>query len=328
MTVGPINHEFKDLGILQLESGKTNPGETNEEYWMRANFDAVTGATYCVEINDQGIRGFNQILGSDPELLDDFLAVKPMIKILSQAVITDFSLKLGSKTYGFSIQIPKYVPKGSLAEVVELHQKNNVLMRRIKKLEEIVAEQNKNIAMLADLCVQQSFQFRYPYEYLTRCVELAGDTPHYYDQMIGCIQSHSNRNGTHLLEMLIDGKLPKLKELIATKRKEIYLAIIGSSSGHYRDYIDRVFDFCCLGIEIDKDIIFEGNVYFTFNGLDSASQPIVVKYTMIEYFNYQVVTNMPRYNTNDTEFQTFIKSPEYFKKCNDIRVLLTNLSRN
>lgn len=42
-----IVHEFKELGILQLESGKTIDSEdgTVESYWMRANFEALsTGA--------------------------------------------------------------------------------------------------------------------------------------------------------------------------------------------------------------------------------------------------------------------------------------------
>lgn len=63
------------------------------------------------------------ILSADPDLLNDFLVVKPNINVLPQAVMAEFTLQSGSKTYGFIVQIPKFIPEGSLAEVVELHQK-------------------------------------------------------------------------------------------------------------------------------------------------------------------------------------------------------------
>ncbi len=70
----PIVHEFKELGTLQLESGKTIDSAGFENYWMRANFEAlVTGATYCTVVDDYIIRRYCTILSSDPDLLDDFL---------------------------------------------------------------------------------------------------------------------------------------------------------------------------------------------------------------------------------------------------------------
>lgn len=86
MTLTSIVHDYKESGILQLESGKTtNPegGTIIESYWMRANFEAqMTGATYCVEIDDDQIRKYCTILNADPDLLDDFLVGTASIKYI------------------------------------------------------------------------------------------------------------------------------------------------------------------------------------------------------------------------------------------------------
>lgn len=56
-----INHEFKELGNLQLESSKTfrSEDDTTESYWLWANFESITtGATYRAKFDDDAIRRF------------------------------------------------------------------------------------------------------------------------------------------------------------------------------------------------------------------------------------------------------------------------------
>ncbi len=265
MTQIPIVHEFKELGTLQLESGKTigsEGGTTVENDWMCANFEAlVTGAAYCTVVDDYIIRRYCTILSSDPDLLDDFLIVKPSINILPHAVMAEFTLRLGSKTYGFIVQIPKFTHEGSLTEVVELHQKNNVLVRRIKTLEERITKQEKDIIMLTDLCMPHCFADHYADSYLQRCIEMTDEVPHRFDIMIHHIKNHASKVGTCLLEMIKNGKFPKLREYIVNKNKEIYLSLIGENM-HSINYVDRILCFCQLEIKMKNDIVYEGRCYF------------------------------------------------------------------
>ncbi len=330
MTQTPIVHEFKELGTLQLESGKTiglEGGTAVENYWMRANFEALsTGATYCAEIDDDQIRKYCTILNADPDLLNDFLVVKPSINILPQAVMAEFTLQLGSKTYGFIVHIPKFTPEGSLAEVVELHQKNNVLVRRIKTLEERIMKQEKNnIIMLTDLCMPHCFADHYADSYLQRCIEMTCEVPHRFDMMIYHIKTHTSKVGTLLLEMIKNGKLPKLRECIVNKNKEIYLALIGENM-QCVNYVDRILCFCQLEIKMDNNVVYKGRCYYFPDGFDKPYQDKVVKYTMLEYFDHQVTNYIPGFHKDDTDYQIIIRSPEFSKKCNEIRTLLIKLN--
>ena len=330
MTQTPIVHDFKELGTLQLESGKTTNSEEGgtiiENHWMRANFEALmTGAIYCAEIDDDQIRKYCTILSADPDLLNDFLVVKPSINVLPQAVMAEFTLRLGSKTYGFIVQIPKFTPEGSLAEVVELHQKNNVLVRRIKTLEERIMKQENNIIMLTDLCMPQCLVDHYADSYLRRCIEMTCEVPHRFDMMIHHIKTHTSKVGTHLLEMIKNGKLPKLREYIVGKNKEIYLALIGQNM-QCINYVDKILCFCQLEIKMDHDITYNGQCYFFPDGFDKPYQERVVKYTMLEYFNHQVTNYIPGFYRDDTDYKIIIKSPEFSKKCNEIRTLLIKLN--
>lgn len=240
----PIVHEFKELGTLQLESGKTIDSAGFENYWMRANFEAlVTGATYCTVVDDYIIRRYCTILSSDPDLLDDFLIVKPNINVLPQAVMAEFTLRLGSKTYGFIVQIPKFTPEGSLAEVVQLHQKNNVLVRRIKTLEEQIMKQEINDIMFADLGISLILKNNGVNNtdtdgYLQRCIEIAGDIAesHHYDSMIEHVKC--SKMGIRLLAVVKTEKLLKLKDYLINKRKIMYLYIIGDEINIF--YIDTI----------------------------------------------------------------------------------------
>lgn len=119
MMTRSIKHEFKDLGTMLLELIKPISIEgitVSEGYWMQANFEVSdTGVTYRATFDDSMIRQFCTILSSDPDLLEDFLVAKPNIKMLPHAILAEFSQRLGSKAYTFTIQIPKL--DGSLAEV-------------------------------------------------------------------------------------------------------------------------------------------------------------------------------------------------------------------
>jgi len=337
MSVRTINHEFKDLGTLQVESGKEKAHYTEgcttasscERYLMRANFEASnTGAAYRAEFDDDAIRRFCTILSSDPDLLDDFLAVRPNIKILTNVVSVEFSSRLGSKLYTFTLLIPIFIPEGSLAKVVELHQKNNVLVigamhQSIKTLEERLAQQEKNIIMLVDFCMPQCFRDYYTDDYVQLCVEMAGELSHHFDMMIHHIKTHQSKVGTRLLEMIKSGKLPKLRDRLVNKHREIYLWLIGNGLGR-TDYINRILQFCHLGIEIDYDVVFEG--YAFDEGTQQNRKP--VKFSLVEYFNHQLSYTSYNPDTNilhASEYQMFIKSSEFLQKCGEIRSLLIKL---
>lgn len=345
MTIGPIIHEFKELGILQLESGKvdTTTEETNTDiYWLRTNFEAAhTGAVYHAEFDDHTIRQFCTILNADPELLDDFLIIQPNIKLLPDIVFVEFSLPVGSKLYKFTVNIPKFTPEGSHAEVIELEQKNKVLIRRIKSLEERIAQQDKNIIMLADICMLFCLRDHYVDEYMPQCIELAGETPYNFDTMLDYIKKNTNKVGSRLLEMIKAGKMPKFKEYIVNKRKELYPYLIGGNSINGsilrdKEYLNRILQFCQLGIEIDNDIIFEGNVIFTE---DKYGEWKHVKFSMVEYFNYQVTKFIPweckclKNHINEStklQYQTyynFVDSEEFSRQCKEIHKLLVALSK-
>jgi len=323
-------YEFKDLGVLDVESKKVisvDNDTTNEGYLMRARFEnPITGAMYCAEFNDDEIRQFCVILNADPDLLDDFLTTHPNIKILSDNVSAEFSLRVGSKLYSFTIQIQKFVPEGSLVNIVQLHQKNNVLDRRIKTLEQRIDQllnRDNDIIMLTDLCMHTIFSSKnsYPDEYIKRSIEIVGDAAHYFDTMVTSIKSPTDKKGTFLLEAIKMNKMPKLREYIVGWRSEIYRSLICGSASNV-EYINRVLQFCQLGIRIDRNIMYEGNIYF----FDKEGVTKTVKYTMIEYFNHQITHYIPNYDRYCREFTEFIDSTEYDEKCIEIQQLLTKLS--
>ena len=350
MTIGPIDYEYKELGTLRLKSGKekqspafvgpTGPDSdvSNERYLMWASFEAIqTGATYSAVFDDDSIKHFCPILNADHDLLDDFLVMRPNIEIQSNAVSVEFSLHLGSKFYTFTIEIPKFIPDGSLSDVAELYQKNNVLTRRIKTLEECVAQQNKNIIMLTDLCTQLSLNccYAYPNEYIPHCIETVGEMPHYHGMMINHIKTMTS-SGYRLLEMIKQNKLPGLKEAIVRKHKEIYLALIG---GDTRDieYVDKILQFCQIGIEIDNDCIFEGSVYLIENYKGIYKD---IKVSMIEYFDYQVTDCIPlnqdklrnalkggHLDSKNKKYLDYTNSACFSYKCDDVREILIKLSK-
>ena len=55
-------------------------------------------ATYCANFDDGQIRGFCAILKFNPELLNDFIANKPDVKI-QENIIVEFNLQVFSKVY-------------------------------------------------------------------------------------------------------------------------------------------------------------------------------------------------------------------------------------
>ncbi len=315
MTQVSIVHEFKE---------GSEGGTAVENYWMWANFEALTtGAIYCAEIDDDQIRKYCTILNADPDLLNDFLVVKPNINVLPQAVMAEFTLKLGSKTYGFIVQIPKFTHEGSLTEVVELHQKNNVLTRRIKTLEERITQQEKNSIMFANLCAQLCFYENYADAngYIQCCIEIAGDDnipPHRYNTMVNHIETY-DKVGIRLIELLKNEKLPKLKDHLISKRKEIYPRIMGHGIDHIQ-YVDKILQFCQLEIEIDHDI-----VQNEWCCIPNETAKKLVKQSMLELFNHQVTVVIP--SIASSEIQTIIKSPDFAQKCSEIRILLIKLSK-
>lgn len=181
------------------------------------------------------------------------------------------------------------------------------LMQQIQNLQ----QQDKNMLMLADLCVQNCFQECSPDQYMSRCIELADNIPQYHDLMINHIKTHTSQIGSQILRMLINHKLPRLKQVIIDRRKEIYLAIMRGPVSHYK-YLDRVYDFCCLGIPIDQDMVME------ING---------TKYSMDQYFYHRIVTEVYGSSPNDPDFQALIKSKEYARECHEISTMLTNLCK-
>jgi len=148
MAIGPLTHEYTDQGVLRLESKISTEqddegAESYEMYWMGANFESLdTGATYRAEFDDSEIRRFSTILNFDPDLLDDFLQERPAVTVLSNTVWVEFSLRLGSKHYRFTIEIPKFVPEVSVDKMVEQYQKNNVLANRVETLKELDDKNN------------------------------------------------------------------------------------------------------------------------------------------------------------------------------------------
>ena len=164
-----VNHEYKEIGTLCLISKSNlnngtpelgfdhffsdNKDDPKKSYWLRVNFEHIsTGATYCANFDDGQIRGFCAILKFDPELLNDFIANKPDVKIQQENIIVGFNLQVVSKVYSFNIQIPKYIPTGSPTEVVELRQQNNVLTRRIKTLED-------RLTNIETMCAKSHMEF-------------------------------------------------------------------------------------------------------------------------------------------------------------------------
>lgn len=98
-------HNYERHGLLLLEYGKKN-----EDYWMYVDFESVNPvAMYRSTFEDKQIREFCAMLNADPDLLHDFFLTKPKITVLSQTLRLDFSAKLGSKTYEFSAQIPRFI---------------------------------------------------------------------------------------------------------------------------------------------------------------------------------------------------------------------------
>jgi hypothetical protein len=327
MTTRSIKHEFEDMGVLLLESRKpvcADNDTTSEGYSVQANFEILnTGATYHAVFDDLMIRQFCTILSSDPDLLDDFLVVKPNIKMLPHTISAEFSSRLGSKTYSFTIQIPKFTPEGSLAEVAELCQKNNVLVRRIQTLEQRLTEQEKNIVMLTYLhfsLILRCYHYHAD-EYLPRCIDIVGEMEHNFDIMINNIKTHDSVVGTHLLEMIKVGKLPKLKECLIDKKKEMYICLIGTNINKI-NYIDRILQFCQLEIEIDYDTMCIGKALFE----SRYGTKNIVEFTIIEYFN-QSIHRILEWKFNCTpDYQVFIKFPDFSQKCNEVRRLLIKLS--
>lgn len=351
MTIGPIDYEYENLGTLRLKFGKviSEVNVTNtvgidtplkEQYLMWANFEAIeSGATYCATFDDDAIRQFCPILSADPDLLDDFLVIRPNIQILLNSVTVDFSLHLGSKKYTFTMEIPKFVPDGSLSDVTNLYQKNNILVRRIKTLEEAVAQQNKNIIMLTDLATQLTLNccHSYPDKYMLDCIEIVGEENmlHYYEMMINHIKTMTS-SGYRLLKLIEQNKMPKFKKTVIEKHKEIYLALIDSNIRDI-EYIDKILRFCRTGIEINSDCIFEGSVYLVNDYVGDYHE---VKYSMIEYFDYQVNNCIPLYqeklrnvlsgghlDSKGKKYLDYTYSVEFQRKCDSIRILLINLSK-
>jgi uncharacterized coiled-coil protein SlyX len=328
-TTKPIIYEYKDLGRLQLELQKIINTTTDDAvcvvYLMRANFeDFNTSTVYQMEFDDEAIRHFCTILNSDPDLIDDFLAVQPDVKILPQAISVEFSQRFGSKLFAFNIQIPMFVPRSVAqnnlsTEVVELQQKNNILAHRIKTLEQHLAQQEKNIIMLANVCVESSLRVHFTDECVLQCIEITGDQSSNIDTLIEHITDCNSKVGKGLLEMLKIGKLPKLKEYLISKRNELYPMIIGKfSNSEYQ--ADRILCFCQLGIIYD--ITYEGKCYFPNQGHEFKN----VKYSMLEYFNHQLTVY--RYYCPAGSVSAGYESPEFSETCSEIRALLLKLYKN
>jgi len=302
MTSGSLNYEFKEIGSLQLTFGKfisddpATKNETDQEsfsYWMNAEFEAhETGASYSKKFDDGEIRKLCTILRSNPELIEDFLVTEPTIKFLSTSILAEFSLTVGSKLYKFTAQIPKFSSEGSLAEIGELHQKNKMLVRRIKTLEDRMKQQEKNIDILTNICIKTICNFDGLDDYLQHCLETTTDISHYVDTFIGIIKDHNDKNGQTLLQMIKNNKLPDLKEALIEKCGELYLHFINGAykMDNYRHYyseekcsvfndrlMDRLLEFCQIGIETNDIVEHEHK--------DINSKDKKIKKSFLQYFN-------------------------------------------
>ena len=248
-----------------------------KSYWLRVHFKyESTSALYFANFNDSQIRGFCGILQFDPELLNDFIANKPDVKIQQENIIAEFNLQVVSKVYSFNIQIPKYIPTGSSMEVVKLQQQNNVLIRRIKTLEDRLT----NIELMnAKLYINTMYAGR-PLRtddklIMEQCFELCGEEPYWFDTMINDITynhspcSYSISKSEMIVELLKKGKMPQLKQYIIDNKKQndIYKSLIRK----LRDItesndscIDLLLNFCQLEIKIDYKYAGNDNYQHSF----------------------------------------------------------------
>ena len=256
-----VNHEYKEMGTLCLISGSNLNNGTPESgfdhffsdtkddiksYWLRVNFEHVsTGATYCANFDDGQIRGFCAILKFDPELLNDFIANKPELKIQQENIIVEFNLQVVSKVYSFNIQIPKYISTGSPTEVVELRQQNNVLIRRIKTLED-------RLTNIETMFAKSQMGFDIDIHSQMFYIDTCGENPKMFEPMINDIMYVRRPNYDITLELLKKGKMPQFKQYIIDNKKQNmmyqYLMTNHLASGCR---IDTLFDFCQLEIKID-----------------------------------------------------------------------------
>jgi len=330
-----VNYEYKEIGTLHLVSGfnsdngmpgfdhffSDNKDDPKKSYWLRVNFEHIsTGATYCANFDDGQIRGFCAILKFDPELLNDFIANKPDVKIQQENIIVGFNLQVVSKVYSFNIQIPKYIPTGSPTEVVELRQQNNILTLRIKTLEDKCI---RNELMFAKfyMIIQQYLDGhikKYDEHSMTHCIELCGENPDIFVHMIANITemphpNMPNNKGDVIIELLKKEKMPQFKQYIIDNKKqnEIYRILIGTHICF--GYIDILLHFCQLGLKIN--CIYSGEQYSS-NGDGK-------KYTyrtLLQHFDYAVSKQciasnvLDRYNYHD-----------FCEKCKLVRKLLIEI---
>ena len=358
-----VNHEYKEIGTLCLISGcNLNNGtpessfdhffsdnkDSKKSYWLRVNFEHVsTGATYCANFDDGQIRGFCAILKFDPELLNDFMTNKPDVKIQQENIIIEFNLQVVSKVYSFNIQIPKYIPTGSPTEVVELRQQNNVLIRRIKTLEDKVT----NIELMnAKLYINTMYAGR-PLRtddklIMEQCFELCGEEPFWFDTMINDITyNHSSYSygfskSEMIVELLKKGKMPQLKQYIIDNKKQnnIYKLLIHNSNNmhEYVSRIDLLLNFCQVEIKIDYK--YAGNdMYCNKEGrctyIYMGNSNIIKKYSsLLEDFDFHsftyhinVLDNKNCCDTTKKNIQELLNSPDFLRKRTEIRKLIIKI---
>jgi len=338
-----VNHEYKEIGTLCLISGSNlnngtpelgfdhffsdNKDDPKKSYWLRVNFEHIsTGATYCANFDDGQIREFCAILKFDPELLNDFIANKPDVKIQQENIIVGFNLQVVSKVYSFNIQIPKYIPTGSPTEVVELRQQNNVLTRRIKTLED-------RLTNIETMFAKTHMGFGIDIDTRLFCINTCGENPYLFEYMIGEITTLSKTiSGSYgcniTLELLKKGKMPRLKQYIIDNKKqnEIYKSLILKLRDiSDSNVIDVLLNFCQLEINIDYK-------YADNDKYCSKIRSKITYSTLLEHFDFDSSTyyiNMLDVgnccDTTKKNIQELLNSPDFVRKRTETRNLIIKI---
>lgn len=267
---GMINYEFENIGIMWISTREdlmfdTDSDEDRErKYHVVVEFESTeTGAMYRASFNEAQIRGMSTILQGDLDLIDEFLGSKPVIKILPSDVMAEFCLRVGSRLYRISIQIPKYIPQGSVPQIIELQQKNNLLMNRIRALEEKSAM--KDVMFTEYQKMNARFYMNYHYntgfyhmddvDMTKHCIDMIGENPLHFEKMLQ-IMSPTYPACTVVVKLL-KNIMPRLKQYITNDKKTVWekycvmFQCIDQNKNDAGKYVDILLLFCQTGIPIN-----------------------------------------------------------------------------